>query len=459
MIFRNRNSEPDDDFETIQSDVDERAAPHENSASSLKRHGMITLAMIAVFAGTIAASSMTFKIDGAVIAQGFLAVEQHVKKVQHPAGGVVRTLHVKEGQTVEAGALLLELDDTIARANLGIIANEIASLQARLARLYTERDEGKSVDFPAALVENAKSNPEVARILAGELSVFKSRATTLTGQKQQLNERIGQLRDEIRGAQDQLTSVRNQTTLAKSELRDLKKLLRQGLVPRSRVSQIEREVIRNEGMSGELLARVAQAQGRISETELQIIQLDRDTTTEVTKEIRESEIRIAELLERRTAAEDQLRRIEIRAPIAGSVLQLNVHTVGGVVGPGEVMMQIVPKADRLIVDARIMPMDVDRVHVGQETHVMLSGLNAHTTPRLNGTVTRVGADLVRDPQTQQPYFSTAITIPESELHKITGVTLVPGMPADGYIRTGERTIGSYLMKPVLDQFQRALREE
>jgi len=430
-----------------------------SASQSLQSHARAATLLIATFALTVSAWSFGFTIDGAVVAPGTIAVENSIKKVQHPTGGVVSELAVVEGQYVKAGDVVVRLDDTMARANLGIVVNELTGHRARLVRLHAERDGATELAFPQDLLARAAADKEIAAVVAGERTVFQARATTRSGQRQQLTERIGQLKQEIRGAQEQLDATRSQTVLARDEMKDLKKLFKKGLVPRNRVSQLEREVMRNEGQAGELVARVAQAQGRISETQVQISQLDRDLASEVAKDIREAETKIAELQERRVAAEDQLRKIDVKAPISGYVLQLAVHTVGGVVSPSEPMMMIVPDSERLIIEVKISPMDVDRIGPGQETLVRLSAFNGHTTPQVVGTVTRVGADLVREPQTQMAYYPGAITISDEEIRKLEGLKLVAGMPAEAFIKTGGRTFASYLFKPVRDQFFRALREE
>lgn len=430
-----------------------------SASTSLASHGRAAFALIALLGGTMTAFAMTLGIDGAVVATGTVAVEHNIKKVQHPTGGIVKELHVTEGQYVNGGDVLIRLDDTITRANLGIVMNELVAQRARLARLQAERDSLPKIDFPNDLTMRALSEPDVANVLIGEQTVFDTRAKTRRGQRQQLTERIGQLKDEIKGAEQQLESTKGQTVLARDELADINKLWRKGLVPRTRVSQLEREIMRNDGVAGELVARIAQAQGRISETEVQIMQLDRELSSEVAKDSREAETRIAELQERRSAADDQLKRIELKAPISGHVFQLSVHTIGGVINPGEPAMQIVPDGDRLIIDAKVNPMDIDRVAIGQETMVRLSAFNSHTTPQLVGTVTRIGADLVRDQTTGVSYFTVGVTLADGELKRLRGLRLVPGMPAETFIKTGERTFASYLMRPVVDQFHRALRED
>jgi HlyD family secretion protein len=239
----------------------------------------------------------------------------------------------------------------------------------------------------------------------------------------------------------------------------LSALHERGLAQKPRITALQREIFSKEGTVGEIKARVAQSLGKITETELQVLQLDRDLANDVAKEIREVETKIAELGERKVAAEDQLKRIDIRAPISGIVHQLSVHTVGGVISASEPIMLIVPVADTLIVEARINPQDIDQLRLGQETRIRFSAFNQRTTPETMGVVFRIAGDLIREQQTGLAYYTAGIRVEPGELAKLKGLKLVPGMPAEAYIRTGERTLASYLLKPVLDQVQRALRED
>jgi HlyD family secretion protein len=288
--------------------------------------------------------------------------------------------------------------------------------------------------------------------------VFATRRITRQGLKAQLTERIGQLTEEIRGLQGQQNSYTVQLGVARTELADLRGLESRRLVQRPRITALEREIARNEGMLEETASRALSAKGKIVETQLQIMQLENDHMSEISKELREAETRINELNERLVAAEDQLRRVEIRAPITGVVHQLNVHTVGGVVGQTEPLMLIVPESDRLILEVRIQPQDIDQVHIGQEARVRFTAFNQRTTPELTGKVFRIGADLTRETQTGQTYFLGGISIEEDERAKLQGLQLLPGMPADAFIRTGARTFASYISKPLVDQMSRAMRE-
>jgi HlyD family secretion protein len=417
---------------------------------------IVAVLMLGSVAGAL---SVYVPIEGAVVASGVVAVESNLRKVQHPTGGIVGALHVREGQKVEAGDVLLRLDDTTTKANLSIVLNELTAFRARHARLQAERDGRAEPDFPADLSQRARTEPDIHQILAGERTLFLTRATTKQGQKQQLGERVKQLKEEITGFKEQMGSFVKQLVVASDELKDLGDLHDRGLAQRPRITSLQREILRNEGTVGDIKSKIAQSMGKIAETELQVLQLDRELANEVAREIREVETKVSELQERRTAAEDQLRRIDIRAPISGFVHQLNAHTVGGVISPSEPIMLVVPISDSLIVEARVGPTDIDQVRLGQDTRIRFSAFNQRTTPEVTGKLFRIAGDLIRDPQSAQAFYAVGIKVSEDELSKLKELRLVPGMPAEVYIKTGERSVVSYLVRPLLDQMQRALRED
>jgi len=424
----------------------------------IRAHLRIGLAAALLIAGVTAAWSVMVKLDSAVVTQGVVVVESNIKKVQHPTGGIVGAINVREGQHVTEGEVVVRLDETATRTALGIVTNDLTAARARAARLTAERAGATVIVFPDDLVRRAEADRDVAMVLQGETQMFKARTATREGQKEQLVERAGQLTQELRGLADQTSSLEKQLAVAREELANLRDLQARKLTTVPRITALEREIARNEGALGETVARIASSRGKITETGLQIMQLDRDHATEVAKELRETETKINELQERRVAAEDQLRRIDIRAPISGTVHQLTVHTVGGVVNATEPLMQIVPETERLIVEVRIQPQDIDQVHVGQGARVRFTAFNQRTTPELNGTLFRVASDVTKDQQTGLMYFTGGVSIAEDELKRLNGLKLIAGMPADGFIRTGERTFASYIVKPLSDQMQRSMRE-
>lgn len=422
------------------------------------RNTLITMAAaIVIAAGGATLWSIAVPLDGALIASGTVAVEGNIKKVQHGTGGVVAQINVVEGQTVKAGDVLVRLNDTATRASLAIVMNELIALRARLARLQAERDSARAMMLPVDLEAALAANPQFAKVVEGESTLFGARTAARNGQKQQFGERIKQLREEIAGLRDQMGAAQGQLKISRDDVSAID-AIDANLVRRPRRSELEREVYRMEGMVGELRSKIAQGLGRIAETELQISQLDRDTATEVAREIREVETRIAELAEKRMAADDQLMRIDVRAPVNGVVHGLAVNTVNGVIAPGEAMMTIVPTGQSLIVEARVAPTDRDQLYAGQRTRIRFPGLNQRTTPEILGTVFRVPESATVEPQTGATYYLIGIRMTETDLAALGSIRLVPGMPTEAFIATGERTFASYLLKPLMDQMERALRE-
>ncbi len=429
-----------------------------NTEDAISRHLRLALAAIFFLGGTATAWSIAVRLDSAVVTQGTVVVESNVKKVQHPTGGVIGAVNVREGQRVTEGDIVVRLDETATRSALGIVINDLTANRARVARLTAERLGATRITFPADLVTRATADADVKGVIEGEMQMFATRITTRNGQKAQLIERIGQSREEIKGLIDQQKSIDIQLKVARDELGGLRGLEAKGLTTKPRITALDREIARNDGVLGDTIARISSSRGKIAETELQVLQLDKDLASEVAKDLREAETKIGELQERKVTAEDQLKRIDIRAPITGVVHQLAVHTVGGVVNQTEPLMLIVPEQDRLIVEVRIQPQDIDQVHKGQSARVRFTAFNQRTTPEVLGTLFRVAGDVTKEQQTGQSYFIGAISIEEGELRKLDGQKLVPGMPADAFVKTGERTMASYLVKPLTDQMQRSMRE-
>jgi HlyD family secretion protein len=431
----------------------ETPEPVDDSRTQLR----IGLAMVILLVGGLGGWAVTAGLAGAVHAVGTVVVDSNVKKVQHPTGGVVGEIRVRDGDKVAAGDLVMRLDDTVTRANLGVVTSQLDELAVRQARLKAERDGADSVELPASLGVRAKLGT-VQEILAGERMLFDSRRSGRTGQKSQLSEQINQLTEQIGGLEAQATAKSKEIELVGREMDENEKLWAKNLTPLSKFIALQREAARIEGERAQLIASKAQARARIAETRLQIIQLDQDFKTGVMKDLREVQAKEAELAERRVAAEDQLKRIDIRAPQAGIVHQLSVHTVGGVVNPSEPIMLIVPEGEALVIEARIAPQDIDHVHVGQSSFLRFTAFNQRTTPEFTGEVVRVAADLTKEQQTGQSYFIARIGLSESELKRLGSLKLVPGMPAEVYIRTIERTAMSFLLKPLTDQMARAFIE-
>lgn len=436
--------------------------PQPSIKSSVRGHFLLGIVACLGMFLSVGLWAVTVRIAGAVIAPGVMAVESSLKKVQHPTGGVVGELNVNDGSVVHAGDVLLRLDATTTRAKLNVVARKLDELDGRHARLAAERDSEGLVPIPASFRNRSTTEPHLREIMSDEQHLFTARLEALAGQKAQLNERIEQYTKEIEGLDAQILSADSQLDLVKKELKDLNELYVKRLVPASRWIALQREAVRLDGEKGRLLASIAESKGKIAETRLQIIQLDQNRRTEVVNELRDVDAQYGELVERNVAAADDLKRIDIRAPQDGIVHQLAVHTVGGVVGPGETLMYIVPTADVLTVEARVAPKDIDQVEVGQQAIVRLVAFNQRTTPELVGQITRVSADITEGKpaeRTQQPYYEVRMELAASEIGRLGGLKLRPGMPAEIHIQTESRTALSYLIKPVADQIARAFREQ
>jgi membrane fusion protein, type I secretion system len=423
---------------------------------SLRRHLIVGLAAVLVVGGIVFGWARLTEISGAVIAPGKLVVDSNVKKVQHPTGGVVGDLRVKDGDHVKKGDIVARLDETQARTNLAIVTKALDELAARQARDEAERDGADKVTFPAELLSR-RNDPEVAQVVASEQRLFEIRQAARAGQKAQLLEQVDQLRQQIQGNLEQEQAKAKEIDWIQQELAGVRGLWKQNLVPFSRVTTLERDGARLEGERGALIASIAQARGRIAETQLKIIQIDEDLRTDVGKDLAEIRGKKSELVEKRVAAEDLLKRIDLIAPQDGKVFQRSVHTVGGVIQAGEVVMLVVPDSDVLIIEAKVQPTDVDQIHLGQKAVVRFSAFNRRTTPELNGEVIEIGADVTQDDKRNESYYSVRIQIPDSELARMEGLRPVAGMPVEAFIETSPRTVMSYLVKPMLEQVDRTFR--
>jgi HlyD family secretion protein len=418
--------------------------PHISAVHSLRNNillGAVAAVLLLVLVGSWAFAT---NLSGAVVTAGTLVVDSNVKKIQHPTGGVVGELLVKDGAVVKAGDVLLRLDGTQTRANLAIVTKQLDELSARQTREEAERDDIDVLAFPAELSARA-GDPDVDRILAGEQRLFGIRKAARDGQK-------SQLANEISGIEVQRDARISQISWIKKELVGVNALWQSNLVPYTRVTALEREAARLEGERGQLISSIAQAKGKI-------VQIDQDMRAEVGKDLGDIRGKTSELLERKVAAEDQLRRIEIRSPIDGTVYQSSVHTVGGVITPSEQIMLVVPRDDMLIVEARLPPQDIDQVRLDQTAFLKFTSFNQRVTPEIIGRVSLIAADVSQDPKTGAYFYTVRVAIGEEELSKLEGLKLVAGMPVEAFIKTSDRTALSYLTRPLVDQIYRAFREK
>ena len=429
-----------------------------NTRKSLRNFQLAGFIGLIVVGGVVGVWAAKSSIQGAIIAQGVTTVESHSKKVQHREGGIVAKISVKDGDKVKAGELLVQLDETEIQASLAIIDGNLAELQALSGRLIALRDGSDKISFPKPLLAR-KGEVEIKALMVAEAKLLKVQQASQKGRQAQLLKRVTQLNEQISGFKSQTASRNLQMKLISKELVNLEKLFKKGLVPASRVLALRRDKSSLEGQKGGLVARVAEAKSKISETQLQIIQLDDDARTKTLSELRDATVKQNEARERRIAIAARLKRMVIRAPQSGFIHQLNIHTVGGVIGAGETVMLIVPELDNLIIEARITPQDIDQVQVGQPADIRFSAFNQRTTPQVGGKVIYVSADLTQPQNNLPPYFAIKLRLNKGAIEKLGDNKLIPGMPAEAFVQTRSRSPMSYLLQPLKDQVERAFREE
>src|SRR5437868_4305954 len=429
-------------------------------------HELRTGLRILLIAGVLGGGWLALvPLAGAVVVPGDLVVQSNVKSIQHPTGGVVAEIKVHDGMHINAGDLLVRLDATQTQANLQMVNKQLDELRARIARLVAERDGLDRPEIPAELAARS-SEDNVRSLLTSENSLFKARYSARKSQKDLLQSRVAQLTEEISGLDAQVDSKAKQLELIAGELNGVQDLYDKHLVPLTRLTTLQREAARIEGERGQLTSAIAETKSKIGEAQLQIVRIDQDFRTDVVKELGETQGKEAELVERGVAAQDQLDRIEIRAPTSGVIHQLSTHTIGGVIRAGDSIMEVVPDSDELLVETRLQPNDIDQVRVGQKAYVRFSAFNQRTTPQLAGTVSYVSATTSHDQGaqaaqggTQGAYFTVRVVLADEERHRLGSLQLVPGMPAEVFMQTGSRTMMSYLLKPIADQMQRAFLEQ
>ncbi len=425
---------------------------------AIRRLSLLVVAAILLLFGVMGGLAAATRISGAVIASGSLVVDSYVKPVKHLKGGIAHAILVKNGDHVAAGQVLVRLDDTQVRANLSIIRKRLNELSARTARLSSERDGKTDIAFPDDLLSSA-GNADIAAILAGERQLFRDRQASREGQKSQLYERILQLRQEIDGLVAQEQGKRREIALIGKELGSLEGLLSQGIISATKVYSLQRESASLNGDLGNLVSSIAQTRGKIAETELQVLQVDADRSSEVSDQLRQAESDSGQFSERLIAAEDDLKRIDIKAPQAGIVDQLSVHAEGAVISPAEPILQIVPDKDALVAELKLAPQDIDQITVGQAVSLRFPAFDQRITPELNGHVDTVSADLATDQRSGQSYYVVRAKVEKQEWQRLGQLTPLPGMPVEAFLQTGERSVLAYLTKPMTDQIRRAFKED
>ncbi len=425
------------------------------SLQSHGRYGGIALLALALGLGGWAKYT---SISGAVVASGQVVVETDAKKVQHKDGGIVSEIKVREGALVQAGELLFRLDDTSLRADLQIVRKQINELTAIEARSLAERDGLTELRFPVDLEAQMNSDADAAASAQGQARIFASSALLRRNRRDQLLEQINQLEATIEGLTVQRQSRADELALLDNELMGVQELYRKSLISLTRLTALQRDRTRLDGERGKLIADIASAKGAIAEKRVAILRLDDEFRSETLKSLSETRAKLAELAEKRVAAEDRLARIVIRAPQAGRVHGLAVHTVGGVIQPGETAMLIVPLEDRLIVDASIDPIDINEVRFGQRATVKFGAFHDRQIQDTEGEVINVSPTPFEDSANKRKFYIAKIKVGIPIGGDGKELSLVPGMPADVFLLKGDRTVLSYLMKPLREQFSRVWRE-
>ncbi len=417
--------------------------------------GMITLATLVFgFGGW----SVFTDIDGAIVASGQLEVEQNRQIVQHPDGGVVAKIAVIEGQAVKVGDLLIQLDGSLLKSELAIVEGQLFEVRARRARLEAERDDKDMPVFSGELAELAATRPEVAEQVEGQRGLFVARRESMARQSEQLEKRTAQITSQIEGVVAQTAALVVQLGLIREELTDQQSLLAKGLAQSSRVLSLQREESQLQGNMGELASTRAQAEGRATEVELEILRLGAVRREEANTQLRDIGPQELELAERRRALTERIARLDIRAPVSGLVLGLQVTSPRSVLGAGAPVLYLIPQDRPLVISAQLTPIHVDEVSIGQKVRVVFPAFSARSTPDMFGHVVTISADALTDQRTQAPYYRAEIVLDAGEIEKLAGQTLLPGMPVEAFIETGARTPMAYLLKPFTDYFNLAFRE-
>lgn len=428
--------------------------PLEISDRKPRRLGALIVAITFGVFGTWAAFA---PIDSAALAPGVVTVKSHRKTVQHFEGGIVRDILVRDGTLVERDQPLLILDDTQARAELGVLRGQYFTARAMENRLAAERDGHDEVLFTEELL--VAVDLRAVEAMQGEEQIFNARRSDRLGEIEVLEQRIAQLDSQIEGLEALARSKEELAYSYDEEVSDLSELLKEGFVDKQRLRDMQRSAARTRGEYAEHRSSIAEAQVRIGETRLEILQLNKRFLTEVVDQLAEAQARVFDLSERIVAIEDRVRRTVIRSPDSGMVLGMSTHTIGGVIQPGSPLLDIVPEGDELIVEAQVSPMDIDRVEVGTEATIRFSAFRSATTHVIQGEVIRISADRLTDEQTGQPYYLARVEVTEEGRQTLGRLVLVPGMPAEVLIKTGERTFLQYLVQPATNALARSMIEE
>lgn len=431
--------------------------PASTTRRQIRRLDRLTVVVIGALAAGVAAWGSLTEIEGAVVGSGALVVDGRSKTVQHPTGGRIAEIRVRDGDTVAEGEVLVRLDDTGPRTQLGVVEARLDEYRAREARLVAELTGETAIRFPAALTARA-GEPGAAAAMKAETTLFEAGRAARAGSRVQLQERIHQTRRQIEGLEAQRAAKQAEIALTETESGAVGQLFDQRLVGLARTMPLRRALATATGDLGRIDATIAEARSLVAEIELRILQIDKDLATETARDLTSVRGQIAELAERRTAAATELEATEIRAPRAGRVNEMKIFTIGGVIRAGDPVLSIVPTDEALVAEARVAPADIDRVRLGSGASVRLRAGNQRTQPTLAGTVVRIADETSVDPRSGAAYYPVRVEFAAEAVRSLGDVRLVSGMPLDAFVGTGARSPFGYLFAPLTEQIAFAWRE-
>jgi len=425
-----------------------------DSDRPIRRFGYGVVVLLLGLGGALAGFA---PIESAALASGVVQVEGKRKTIQHLEGGIVSEILVANGEKVDLGESLILLDAVKDRAELDILQGRSYNTRALVDRLIAERDDGTAVTFSKWLEGAASSDERARNAIASEQALFQARLTDRNGEAEVLQQRIAQYQQQINGLRSVLESKNRVSVSLQEEIADLSELLEEGYVDKQRLRELERGLAQNLGEISDLTAKIAAAEVAIGETRLQILQLGKRFKTEVVNDLTEAQEQFYDLQQQLATTSDRVERATVRAPVGGIILNLLVNTEGAVIRPGDVLLEIVPRTEDLVIDAQISPMDIDRVKLGQEAEIRFAVFKDAYT--VTGELVKLSPDSLIDEETGAPYYSAEVKLLQEDLHLLEGLTLVPGMPAEVLVKTGHRTLLSYLTSPLNRMFSRSLIEE
>ncbi|PZM13201.1 HlyD family type I secretion periplasmic adaptor subunit [Rhizobium tubonense] len=442
--------------------VDETARAGLATASPMPRLRSVAWTgnlLIAIFIGGFGIWSIFAPLKSAAVASGIVEPESGRKTIQHLEGGIVQQIRVKNGDKVTSGQVLIALDDTKSRSERDSIQGQLWDAEARQARMIAEQERSDEINYPQDLKALIHSNSSIRSIMIGQQRIFQTRRQVMQAEVEVSQQKISEVEQEIIGLTAQKTALAARAEISRQQLESSSALAAKGAERKTRLFDLGREKADLDGQIGETQAQIARAYQVINETQAALVKLQSDRMNEVAEGLRDTESQVLQLGERLRAIDDQLARTEIRAPEDGVIMDLRIHTIGGVIGAGEPLVDLVPREGRLVVSAHVRPEDIHLVHAGLEAQVHLLPYNQRRVPLLRGEVEYVSADRLVDKQNGQPYYQATIRVTDERLAKMTDVELVPGMPAQALIETGKSSVAFYAVRPLLDSFHRAFRED